>query len=163
MKFGLNGYLNCLLLNIQTNRIHLVTVTKLAMIFLFLRDRSLTTLIRFYPLLTIIGSPTPCWYWWRISYDVRRKICIALTFPVLATHGQRTSRESFFSKIRNFWAWADKLGWTFVGHFGYFQTNYWHYFGTVSQLFIGKCSWIFYLQKMLVFGSKTYNSQILPK
>ena len=25
-------------------------------------------------------------------------------------HGQRTSRESFFSKIRNFWAWADKLG-----------------------------------------------------
>ena len=25
-------------------------------------------------------------------------------------HGQWTSRESFFSKIRKFWAWADKLG-----------------------------------------------------
>ena len=25
-------------------------------------------------------------------------------------HGVRPPRESFFSKIRNFWAWADKLG-----------------------------------------------------
>ena len=78
-------------------------------------------------------------------------------------HGQRTSRESFFSKIWKFWAWADKLGWHFGVHFGYFQPNYWHYFGTVSPLFMGKCSWIFFLQKMLVFKSKTYNSQILPK
>ena len=78
-------------------------------------------------------------------------------------HGQRTSRESFFSKIRNFLAWADKLGWNFGGHFGYFQPNYWHYFGTVSLLFMGKCSWIFFLQKTLVFRSKTYNSQKLPK
>ena len=37
------------------------------------------------------------------------------------------------------------------------------YFGTVSPLFMGKCSWIFFLQKMLVLKSKTYNSQILPK
>ena len=63
------------------------------------------------------------------------------------THGQRTSRESFFSKIQKFWAWADKLGWNFGVHFGYFQPNYWHYFGTVSPLFMGKCSWIFFLQK----------------
>ena len=26
------------------------------------------------------------------------------------THGLRTPRESFFSKISNFWAWADILG-----------------------------------------------------
>ena len=82
---------------------------------------------------------------------------------VYMLHGQWTSRESFFSKIRKFWAWADKLGWNFEGHFGYFQPNYWHYFGTVSPLFMGKCSWIFFLQKILFFKSKTYNSQILPK
>ena len=38
-------------------------------------------------------------------------------------HGQRTSRESFFSKIRNFWAWADKLGRKYLGHLGYFRPN----------------------------------------
>ena len=31
-------------------------------------------------------------------------------WSIMQTHGQRTSRESFFSKILNFWAWADKLG-----------------------------------------------------
>ena len=41
-------------------------------------------------------------------------------------HGLRTSRESFFSKIRNLWAWADKLGWTFLRHLGYFWPNYKH-------------------------------------
>ena len=25
-------------------------------------------------------------------------------------HGLRTPKENFFSKILNFWAWADKLG-----------------------------------------------------
>ena len=88
---------------------------------------------------------------------------VSINFTNPMTHGLRTPRQSFFSKIRNFWAWADKLGWNFGGHFGYFQPNYWHYFGTVSPLFMGKCSWIFFLQKMLVFKSKTYNSQILPK
>ena len=78
-------------------------------------------------------------------------------------HGQRTSRESFFSKILNFWAWADKLGGNLGGQFGCFQPTYWHYFGTVSPLFMGKCSWIFFLQKTLVFRSKTQNSQMLPK
>ena len=48
-------------------------------------------------------------------------------------HGQRTSRESFFSKIRNFWAWADKLGRNFMRHLGYFWPNYKHYFGTVTH------------------------------
>ena len=80
-----------------------------------------------------------------------------------SNHELRTPRQSFFSKIRKFWAWADKLGWNFGGHFGYYQPNYWHYFGIVSPLFMGKCSWIFFLQKKLVFKSKTYNSQILPK
>jgi hypothetical protein len=39
-------------------------------------------------------------------------------------HGVRTPKESFFSKIRNFWAWADKLGSNFMGHLGYFWPNY---------------------------------------
>ena len=78
-------------------------------------------------------------------------------------HGQRTPRESFFSKIQNFWAWADKLGRNFMRHLGYFWPNYKHYFGTVSPLSIGKSSWFSFLQKTLVFRSKKYNSQILPK
>ena len=73
-------------------------------------------------------------------------------------HGLRTSRESFFSKIRNFWAWADKLGWNFIRHLGYFWPNYKHYIGTVSPLSIGKCSWTSFLHKTLVFRSK-----MLPK
>ena len=47
-------------------------------------------------------------------------------------NGLRTPRESFFSKISNFWAWADILGWNFWGHFG--RTINTH-FGTVSSLF----------------------------
>ena len=47
-------------------------------------------------------------------------------------HGLRTPRESFFSKIQNFWAWADKLGRKFMRHLGYFWPNYKHYFDTVS-------------------------------
>ena len=78
-------------------------------------------------------------------------------------HRLRTPRESFFFKNWNFWAWADKLGWNFMRHLGYFWPNYKHYFGTVSPLFMGKCSWFSFLQKNLVFSSKTYNSQILPK
>ena len=79
------------------------------------------------------------------------------------THGLRTPRESFFSKYWNFWAWADKLGRNFMRHLGYFWPNYKHYFGTVSPLSMGKCSWFFFQQKTLVFWSNTYNSQILPK
>ena len=30
--------------------------------------------------------------------------------PIGLNHGLRTPRESFFSKIQNFWFWADKLG-----------------------------------------------------
>ena len=78
-------------------------------------------------------------------------------------HGLRTPRESFFSKIKNFWAWADKLGWNFRRHLGYFWPNYKHYFGTLSPLSMGKCSWFSFLQNTLVFRSKTYNSQMLPK
>ena len=75
----------------------------------------------------------------------------------------QTTDRAFFSKIRNFWAWADKLGRNFMRHFGYFWPNYKHYFGTVSPLSMGKCSWFSFLQKTLIFRSKTYNSQILPK
>ena len=73
------------------------------------------------------------------------------------------TQRDFFSKIRNFWAWADKLGWNFLRHLGYFRPNNQHYFGTVSPLSMRKCIWFFFLQKTLVFRSTTYNSQITPK
>jgi hypothetical protein len=57
--------------------------------------------------------------------------------------GLRTPIESFFKKIRNIWAWAYKLGWNFMRHLGYFWPNYKHYFGTVSPLSMGKCSFGF--------------------
>ena len=36
--------------------------------------------------------------------------------------------KPFFIKIRNFWAWADKLGRYILGHLGYFGPNYQHPF-----------------------------------
>ena len=42
----------------------------------------------------------------------------------LFVHGLRTSRESIFSKIRNFWAWADILDWNVLRHLGYFWSNF---------------------------------------
>ena len=43
------------------------------------------------------------------------------TYKIFTDYGHP---DSFFSKILNFWAWADKLGRIFWGHFGYFQPNY---------------------------------------
>ena len=37
-------------------------------------------------------------------------------------HGLRTPRESFFLKIPNFWAWADKLSEN-LGHYTVTQSN----------------------------------------
>ena len=85
----------------------------------------------------------------------------ALSFLLNKDYGHPGS--AFFQKLETFWAWADKLGLNFMRDLGYFWPNYKLYFVTVSPLFMGKCSWIFFLQKTLVFGSKTYNSQILPK
>ena len=49
----------------------------------------------------------------------------------------RTPRESFFPKIPNVWAWAEKLGRKMYEHFGYFRPNYsTHHLGTVSPLSI---------------------------
>ena len=98
---------------------------------------------------------------WDFGFQYQYKKCAKRIN--LITHGLRTPRQSFFSEIRNFWAWADKLGRNFMRHLGYFWPNYKHYFGTVSPLSMGKCSWFSFLQKTLVFRSKTYNSQILPK
>ena len=75
----------------------------------------------------------------------------------------RHPERAFFSKIRNFCAWADKLDWNLMRHLGYFWPNYKQNFSTVSPLSMGKCSWFSSLQKTLVFRSKTYNSQMLPK
>ena len=82
--------------------------------------------------------------------------------PLGIIHGLQTSRESFFSKIRNFLAWADKLGWNFMIHLGYFWPNYKHYIGTVSPLSIGKSSWIFFLQKTLVFVTNSWQFLTFP-
>ena len=74
-------------------------------------------------------------------------------------HGLRTPRESSFSKIWNFWAWADKLGCYFLRHLGYFRPKYQHYFGNESSL--GESIWFFFLNKPLVFRSKNiYSSHI---
>ena len=43
-------------------------------------------------------------------------------------HGLRTPRQRFVSKISNFWAWADTLGWIFLRHLGYFRPDYLHPF-----------------------------------
>ena len=67
--------------------------------------------------------------------------------------------RAFFSKIRNFWACEDKLGWNLMRHLGYFWPNYKLYFVTVSPLFMGKCSWISFLQKLWFLGLK----HITPK
>ena len=97
-----------------------------------------------------------------IRFDFERQTLTSRQAMPLHTDYGHPDR-AFFSKIRNFWAWADKLGRNFMRHLGYFWPNYKHYFGTVSPLSMGKCSWFSFLQKTLVFRSKTYNSQILPK
>ena len=43
-----------------------------------------------------------------------------LLFSSRTRHGLRTPKETFFSKILNFWDWADILGWNFLRHLGYF-------------------------------------------
>jgi hypothetical protein len=77
-------------------------------------------------------------------------------FYMFTTRTTDIQRELFFQKFETFGLgqtdWAEILG----GILAIFS----HYFVTVSPLFMGKCSWIFFLQKTLVFGSKTYNSQI---
>ena len=115
---------------------------------------SRTTSPRLHLILIFLG------FWFCVKYFLKKHSNRCM-HPIL--HGLRTPRESFFSKIQNFWAWADKLGWNFMRHLGYFWPNYKQYFGFVSPLSMGKCSWFYFLQKTFVFRSKTYNSQILPK
>ena len=83
------------------------------------------------------------------------QVAIAYYGKNAVAHGQRTSRESFFQKFETFGLgqtnWAEILG----GILGISsQTMGTMYFGTVSSLFKGKCSWIFFLQKRLVLGLK---------
>ena len=54
--------------------------------------------------------------------------------------------ESFFSKISNFWAWADILGWNFLRHLGYFRTISTH-FGTLCSLSMFSIIQPLFLQK----------------
>jgi hypothetical protein len=46
--------------------------------------------------------------------------------------------KPLFIEIPNFWAWADKLSRTILGHLGYFQSNYQHpfwYFESLVHIF----------------------------
>ena len=61
-------------------------------------------------------------------------------------------QERAFSKIPNFWAWADKLSRKFWGHLGYFRPKYSTYLGTVSPLSMVV---VYLVQKTLVFRPKT--------
>ena len=102
---------------------------------------------------------------WRIVADISRQkskfkksskwrevnSCVAIICHTDNEHPER----AFFSKIRNFWAWADKLGRNFMRHLGYFWPNYKHYFGKVSPLSMGKSSWFYFLQKTLIFDRST--------
>ena len=62
-------------------------------------------------------------------------------------HGLRTPREFFFSKIPNFWAWADKLGPKFGGILGIFGQFISTHFGTVSPLSMFSINHPLFLQK----------------
>ena len=59
------------------------------------------------------------------------------------THGLRT--PSFFPKIRNFWDWADKLGWNCFRHLGYFQS-----ISTILALWV-PCPWVLFPTKNFGF------------
>ena len=67
---------------------------------------------------------------------------------------QRTidTQRELFSKISNFWAWADILGWNFLRHLGYFRPDYQHengctHFCTVSSLSMFSIIQPLFLQK----------------
>ena len=53
----------------------------------------------------------------------RTKSCTFLTHLNVRLQVLRTTRESFFSKIPNIWAWADKFGQKIFGAFGVFSAN----------------------------------------
>ena len=58
-------------------------------------------------------------------------------------------QERAFSKIPNFWAWADKLSRKFWGHLGYFRLIYQHpfWYCTVSLLSMFSIKQPLFLQK----------------
>ena len=74
---------------------------------------------------------------------VQKKYAWQMELSYYLDHGQQTPRESFFSKIRNFWAWADKLGWNLMRHLGYFWPNF---------FFVCKLIWFFGLSKKAVLN-----------
>ena len=80
-------------------------------------------------------------------------------------HRLRTPRENFFSKIPNFWAWVNILGFNFLRHLGCFWPNFisallWN----CESLVHGKMYLVvFPTKKTLVFRPNTYKSQINSK
>ena len=61
---------------------------------------------------------------------------LALAMSIRHVHEQRKSSESFFSEIRTFWAWADKLGWNLGGILAISSQN----ISTILALWV-PCSW----------------------
>ena len=75
------------------------------------------------------------------------KTCFCLSI-IYMYDGLRTPRESFFfSKILNFWAWADILGWNFQGVWGIYDRTISTHFGTVSSLSMFSIIQPLFLQK----------------
>ena len=71
----------------------------------------------------------------------------------------------FFSKIPNFWAWADKLGWLILGYLGYFRLNYQHCFVTVSPLVVFPIKNFYQVPNMILgimnLGNSLHTSAII--
>ena len=94
------------------------------------------------------------WEWRLILYSC---------FDLHSETGTTDTQRDFFSKISNFWAWADKLGRKFWGYLGFFQPKYSTHFGTVSPLFMALSIWLLFSTKNFDFQAKTHKSQITPK
>ena len=68
-------------------------------------------------------------------------------------HGVQTPRKFFF-KSQTFGLGQTYWAENFLRHLGYFEPSHQHYFGTVSPLSMGKCTWMFFLQKLWFSGLK---------
>ena len=97
----------------------------------------------------------------KVPQDFKTRLWLNIGWVEPTDYGH--PERAFFQKYK-FLGLDRQIGLKFYEAFlGYFWPNYKHYFSTVSPLSIGNCIWFSFLQKTLVFRSKTYNSQMLPK
>ena len=94
-------------------------------------ENSLTAIYNFLTIIVLIRLYCKFGYYKILKYAPQYYLADFSIFSIKSNylyHGLRTPRESFFSKILNFWAWADILGRKFLRHLGYFQPDYQHPF-----------------------------------